>query len=269
MTSFEPLVVWATLAGILGLLVGSFLNVVVYRVPAGQSIVRPSSHCPNCGNAIRNRHNVPVLSWVALGGKCADCSASISVRYPIVEALTGALFVVMTIRLANLHITAALPAYLYFAAVGLALAAIDLDHRRLPDVIVLPSYAVVAVLLVIGSIGSDDWWALGRAAIAAGSLFAFYAAVSLAYPGGMGFGDVKLAGLLGGLLGYLSWSALVVGATAGFLFGAIAGVVVIALGRGDAKTALPFGPFMIAGTVLAALAASPLADAYLHLIGRA
>src|SRR5277367_6089083 len=121
-----PLAVWATLSGILGLLVGSFLNVVVYRVPAGQSIVRPSSHCPNCGNPIRNRHNVPVLSWLALRGKCADCSKSISARYPIVEALTGALFVVVTIRLANLHIVAALPAYLYFAAAGLALAAIDL-----------------------------------------------------------------------------------------------------------------------------------------------
>jgi leader peptidase (prepilin peptidase) / N-methyltransferase len=263
------LVVWATLAGILGLLVGSFLNVVVYRVPAGLSVVRPSSHCPNCGSTIRNRHNVPVLGWLALRGKCADCAQSISARYPIVEALTAALFVVLTIRLTNLHIVAALPAYLYFAAAGLALAAIDLDHRRLPDLIVLPSYAVVAVLLVIASAHSHDWWALGRAAIAAGSLFSFYFAIAFAYPGGMGFGDVKLAGLLGGLLGYLSWSALVVGAFAGFALGAVAGVIVIAIGRGGRKTAVPFGPFMIAGAMLAVFVANPLAHAYLHVLGRA
>jgi leader peptidase (prepilin peptidase) / N-methyltransferase len=266
MTNQLPIVVWATLAGILGLLVGSFLNVVVYRVPAGLSIVRPPSHCPNCSQPIRNRHNVPVLSWLALRGKCADCSTSISARYPIVEALTAALFVLVTIRLADLHIAAALPAYLYFAAAGVALAAIDFDHRRLPDVIVGPSYAVVAVLLVIASAHSHDWWALGRAGIAAASLFAFYFAVAFAYPGGMGFGDVKLAGLLGGLLGYLSWSALVVGAFAGFALGALAGVIVIALGRGGRKSALPFGPFMIAGAMLAVFAANPLAHAYLGLI---
>jgi leader peptidase (prepilin peptidase)/N-methyltransferase len=266
MTNVHPLVVWATLAGVLGLLIGSFLNVVIYRVPAGLSVAHPPSHCPKCGNPIRNRHNVPVLSWLALRGKCADCSTPISARYPLVEALTAALFVVVTIRLSNLHIAAALPAYLYFVAAGIALAAIDLDHRRLPDVIVLPSYAVVAVLLVIASARSHDWWALSRAAIGAGSLFAFYFAIAFAYPGGMGFGDVKLAGLLGGLLGYLSWSALVVGAFAGFLLGAVVGVVVLALGRGSRKTALPFGPFMIAGAMIALFAAGPLAHGYLHLV---
>jgi leader peptidase (prepilin peptidase)/N-methyltransferase len=261
------LAVWAVLIGLLGLAIGSFLNVVVYRVPAGQSIVHPPSHCMNCGHPVRVRHNLPVLGWLILRGKCADCATPISVRYPIVEAVTAALFVLIALRLASLHIEAALPAYLYFAAAGIALALIDIDHRRLPDVIVLPSYLVVAVLLAAASFVSGDWWALARAAICAASLFAFYFAVAFAYPAGMGFGDVKLAGVLGALLGYLSWSALVVGAFASFLLGALSGVVVIASGRGGRKTAIPFGPFMILGALLAIFIAAPIAHAYLQFAG--
>jgi leader peptidase (prepilin peptidase) / N-methyltransferase len=263
------LAVWAALAGLLGLAIGSFLNVVIYRVPAGVSVVTPSSRCPTCDSAIRNRHNLPVLGWLALRGRCADCAAPISVRYPLVEFVTGALFVLVTVRSVQLHLAAALPAYLYLVAAGLALAFIDLDHHRLPNAIVLPSYVVVAVLLTIGSAVSHDWWALARAAISAASLFGFFCAIAFAYPAGMGLGDVKLAGVLGGLLGYLSWSALVVGAFAGFLLGAVAGLLVVALGRGGRKTELPFGPFMIVGALLALFCASPIAHAYLHLVGRA
>src|SRR6201999_634645 len=115
---------------------------------------------------------VPVLGWLTLRGKCADCAAPISARYPIVELTTGVLFVLVTVRLAHLHIAAALPAYLYLAGAGLALALIDLDHRRLPNSIVLPSYLVVAVLLTIASAVSRDWWALARALISAAALFA-------------------------------------------------------------------------------------------------
>ncbi|MGH8962916.1 MAG: prepilin peptidase, partial [Jatrophihabitantaceae bacterium] len=258
---------WAILAGIFGLAIGSFLNVVIYRVPVGESVVSPPSRCPSCGNTIRNRHNVPVLGWLMLRGRCADCANPISVRYPIVEAATAALFVVITLRIAHLHLGAALPAYLYLAAAGLALSLIDVDHKRLPDAIVLPSYAVVAVLLTIASASTHDWWALARAAISAAALFAFYFATAFAYPAGMGFGDVKLAGVLGGLLGYLSWSALVVGAFAGFLLGAIVGAAIIAMRRGGRKSAIPFGPFMIAGAVLALFVARPVADAYLRLTG--
>jgi leader peptidase (prepilin peptidase) / N-methyltransferase len=267
--ALSPWAVWATVLGVLGLAIGSFLNVVIYRVPAGVSVVRPASRCPSCQSEIRNRHNVPVLGWLSLRGKCADCAAPISARYPLVELATGVLFVVVTLRVVHLHIAAALPAYLYFVAAGLALALIDFDHRRLPNAIVLPSYVVVGVLLTIAAAVSHDWWALARAAISAAALYAVFYAIAFAYPAGMGFGDVKLAGVLGGLLGYLSWSALVVGAFAGFLLGAVVGVIVVAVGHGGRKTALPFGPFMIVGAFLALFVAEPIAHTYLHLVGRA
>lgn len=257
---------WAVLAGLLGLAVGSFLNVVIYRVPAGESVVSPPSRCPNCGSEIRNRHNVPVLGWLLLRGRCADCSMPISVRYPLVEAITGVLFAALTVRLVHLGLATALPAYLYLAAAGLALSLIDFDHHRLPDKIVLPSYVVVGVLLAVASGATNDWWALARAGIGATALFAFYLAIAFAYPAGMGFGDVKLAGVLGGLLAYLSWSALFVGAFAGFALGAVAGVVVMAVRKGGRKTAIPFGPFMIAGALVAVFAAAPLVADYLRLV---
>jgi len=164
------------------------------------------SRCPSCGAQIRNRHNVPVLGWLILRGRCFGCKAPISPRYPLVEAMTGVLFALVTLRIVGLHLAAALPAYLYFAAAGVALAMIDVDHKRLPDKIVLPSYPVLAVLLTVAAAAQHDWWALARAAIGAAALFAFYFATAFAYPAGMGFGDVKLAGLLGGVRGYLSWS---------------------------------------------------------------
>ena len=147
----------------------------------------------------------------------------------------------------------------------IALALIDLDVKRLPNVIVLPSYPVLAALLAIAAGVHGDWSALARAAIGGAVLFAVYFALAFAYPAGMGFGDVKLAGLLGAVLAYLSWRVLVVGAFGGFVLGAVVGVVVLATGRGGRKTALPFGPFMIAGALIAIFAGSSIADAYSHL----
>ncbi|HZX04955.1 prepilin peptidase, partial [Kribbella sp.] len=132
----------AVVAGVLGLAVGSFLNVVVYRVPRGESVVSPPSHCPRCSQPVRNRHNVPVAGWVMLRGRCADCRLPINVRYPLVELATGLLFAAVAVRLGSV---AALPAYLWFVGAGVALALIDLDVRRLPNAIVLPSYPVLAV----------------------------------------------------------------------------------------------------------------------------
>src|SRR3954462_15133251 len=133
-----------------------------------------------------------------------------------------------------------LPPSLYCGAIGLALALIDLDCRRLPNAIVLPSYPVLAVLLTASAWWRDDWWSLARAGIGGVALFGFYLVLALAYPAGMGFGDVRLAGILGGVLGYLSGAALPIGAFGGFLLGAVAGVVVLATGKGGRKTALPF-----------------------------
>ncbi len=250
------------LTGVLGLVVGSFLNVVAYRVPLHESLVRPPSHCTSCGAPVRPRHNVPVLGWLSLVGRCADCRATISVRYPLVEAGTGLLFAALTWRLGELGLLAALPAYLTFGAVGVALALIDLDTHRLPNVIVLPSYAVLAALLAVASAVTGDWGALVRAGLGALAMLAFFVALILAYPAGMGAGDAKLAGVLGLVLGYLSIAAVVVGVAAGFVLGAVVGVALLVAGRAGRKTAVPFGPFLIAGALFAVFAADAVAAAY-------
>jgi leader peptidase (prepilin peptidase)/N-methyltransferase len=149
---------------LLGLAVGSFLNVVIYRVPRDESLVRPGSHCPHCGHVVRNRHNIPVLGWLFLRGRCADCAAPISIRYPLVEAGTAALFVAVAARFG---LSWELPAYLYLAAIAVALAAIDLDVMRLPDKIVLPSYGVAVVLLAPAVLAEHSWGAATRGLIAA------------------------------------------------------------------------------------------------------
>jgi leader peptidase (prepilin peptidase)/N-methyltransferase len=253
--------------GLLGLAIGSFLNVVIYRVPRGESIVRPPSHCPSCGALIKPWHDVPVLGWLILRGRCAGCGAPINVRYPLVELGTGALFVLVTWRLDQLDQRAIVPAWLYFTAVGIALAAIDLETRRLPTPIILPSYAVLAALLGLAALVQPDGWALLRAALGALALFAFFFALVFIYPAGMGFGDVRLAGLLGAVLGYLGWATWAIGAFAGFLLGALVGVALLAARRAGRKTAVPFGPSMIAGALLALFVAEPFAHWYAGLMG--
>jgi leader peptidase (prepilin peptidase)/N-methyltransferase len=256
----QPLLL--SIVGLLGLTIGSFLNVVIHRVPRDESLVAPGSHCPHCGAAVRNRHNVPVLGWLMLRGRCADCAAPISARYPLVEAATAALFVAVA---AKFGLSWELPAYLYLAAVAIALAAIDLDVMRLPNAIVLPSYLVAAALLVPVAVLHDDWAAIIRGLVAAAVLWLFYKFLAL-IPRGMGGGDVKLAPLLGFYLGWLGWSAVAVGAFAAFLLGGIVGAGLMALKMAGRKSRIPFGPYMLAGAFLAVFAAAPIADWYLDLI---
>ncbi len=256
-----------TIAALVGVVIGSFLNVVIHRVPRGESVIRPRSHCPACDAPIRPRHNVPIVSYLLLGGRCASCRAKISARYPVVEALTGLLFAAAAAWALSAGRGPLLPVLLYLAAAGVALAAIDLDVHRLPNAIVLPSYPVVAVLLTAAAWWSGDWGALGRAAIGAAALFAFYLLLVLVYPAGMGWGDVKLAGVLGGVLGFVSWAALVVGAFAGFVFGAVVAVGVLATGRGTGRTALPFGPFMLLGVAAGVVFGADIASAYWGVLG--
>jgi leader peptidase (prepilin peptidase)/N-methyltransferase len=263
-----PDALWVAIAGLLGLAIGSFLNVVIYRVPANLSVVHPPSRCPNCGATIRNRHNVPVIGWLVLRGRCYDCKAPISPRYPIIEFITGVLFAGITWRILDLDRGPAVPAYLYFVAIGVALTMIDIDHKRLPDKIVLPSWIVVAGLLTVGTIAHGNWGDLGRAGIGAAGLFAGYFLLAFAYPAGMGFGDVKLSFILGGVLAYLSWPVFAVGAFGGFLLGSLGGILLLATGRGNRKTAIPYGPYMIAGAYIAIFVAQPVWDAYLDLLGR-
>jgi leader peptidase (prepilin peptidase)/N-methyltransferase len=247
------------LSGVLGLAVGSFLNVVIHRVPRGESLLRPGSRCPACGIAVRPWQNVPVLSWLLLRGRCAGCRTRISARYPLVELAAAALFVAVTARFG---LAAELPAYLYLAAVSLALALIDLDVRRLPNAIVLPSYAIGAALLLAAALTGGNWDAAARGLLAMALLFALYFAIAFAFRGGMGFGDVKLAGVLGLYLGWLGWSSVLVGAFAGFLLGGLVGVVLLATRRAGRRSALPYGPFMLTGALVAVFLADPIASWY-------
>jgi leader peptidase (prepilin peptidase)/N-methyltransferase len=247
------------LCAVLGLAIGSFLNVVIWRVPRGESVVSPPSACPNCGHAIRTRDNVPVLGWLVLRGRCRDCETPISARYPLVEATTGALFAAVAWRFGA---QVPLLAYLWLAAAGLALALIDIDTKRLPDAITKPSWVVVGVVLVVAALTDADFQHLERAGFGALALGGFYALLWFVYPGGMGFGDVKLAPTLGALLAWVSWGALAVGAFGGFLLGGVFGIALIALGRGGRKSKVPFGPFMLLGALVGIFFGSDLADAY-------
>ena len=258
-----PMVVaMALLVGVLGSAVGSFLNVVAHRVPRGQSVVNPPSACPDCGTGIRSRHNVPVVGWLVLRGRCYDCGSSISARYPLVEAGIATLFVLAALRFADEP--RLLPAYLAFAGIGGALALIDLDVRRLPNSIVLPAYPVLGVLLAL----DGDAQALLRAALGAAVLFVFYLVVAMVAVGAMGFGDVKLAGVIGGMTAYLSWGTLLSGAFLGFFLGAVAGLLLIAVRRAGRRSAVPFGPFMLLGAWTAVLGAGHIGDYYLALLAR-
>lgn len=253
------LVALVATAALLGLLIGSFLNVVVWRVPRGESVVSPPSACPSCGTPIRPRDNLPVLGWLLLRGRCRDCGEPIRARYPLVEAGTALTFAAVGLRFG---FDPVLPAYLYLAAVGIALALIDVDVRRLPDALTLPSYVVAVVLLGGAAVLGSHSGELVRALIGGAIAFAFYFALCWIYPAGMGFGDVKLSGLLGLYLGWLGLGVLAVGLFLGFLLGGFFGLLLIALGRGGRKTAVPYGPFMLLGAAIAVFAGQPLVELY-------
>lgn len=247
-------------AAVLGLVVGSFLNVVIWRVPRGESIAFPASHCPACAHPIRPRDNIPVLGWLTLRGRCRDCQAPISPRYPLVEAGTGALFAVIAARVG---LSWALPAYLYLGAVAVALALIDIDHHRLPNALVLPSYPILGALLLLAVVAGGAWSDGLRAVFGGLILFGFYFLLVLVYPAGMGWGDVKLAGVLGMALGFLGWGPLAVGGFLGFALGGFFGIALIAIRRAGRRSAIPFGPFMLLGALAALLWGTELANLYL------
>ncbi len=255
-------------AGVLGLVVGSFLNVVVYRVPAGVSLLRASA-CPTCDVPIRWQQNVPVLSWVALRGRCAHCGSAISPRYPLVEAATAlgvalvASVAVVVPQAGDASWWLALAAFLYLAAITVALALIDVDVRRLPDGIVLPSYGVAIVLLALSTLVGHDLWPIVRATIGMAALYTFYLLLRLIRPDGMGGGDVKLAGLLGWYLAWLGWGPLVVGAFTGFLWGGIFGVALLLSRRGSRASRIPFGPWMLLGAWTGIVVGAQLTRMYL------
>ena len=244
---------------VVGLVIGSFLNVVIWRVPRGESVVSPPSACPNCHTQIKPYDNIPVLSWLILRGRCRNCGEPISARYPFIEALTGIVFALLALRF---DLTAQLPAYLYLGAVGVALAFIDLDTKRLPDKLTLPSYAVALVLLGVAAGVDGTWDFLLRAVLGGLALGAFYFLLWFVYPSGMGFGDVKFSGVLGIYLGWISWATVALGAFTGFLLGGLVGGFMLVTKRATRKTGIPFGPFMILGALVAILWGQPVIDWY-------
>ena len=254
----------ATVAGIYGLVVGSFLNVVIWRVPRHESIVKPRSHCPNCDTLIATRDNIPVVSWVLLRGKCRECGQPISAQYPIVELLTGVLFAAVGARYAH---SWALPAFLVLTAGLIAISVIDLEHFIIPNRIVYPMGITSVVLLAFAALLEHDWTAYGRAWLGALAAFAFFFVLHLIAPGGMGFGDVRLSFVLGLFLGWLGWAEVLGGLFAGFLYGAVIGLVMIVIGRRGRRQHIPFGPFLAAGTMTFVLFGEQLVD-WWHGTGR-
>ena len=286
--TLAPAVIVAVLVftGLVGAVIGSFLNVVVHRVPAGVSLLR-ESRCPSCDAPVRPWQNVPVVAWLALRGRCAACRAPISARYPLVELGTALAFVAVVwwgpgagatalgvsspsfLGRSTTEVAVVTAAYLYLAAISIALALIDIDTHRLPDSIVLPGYVVMPALFATACVLGAEWSSLLRAAIGGLALYLFYLVLRLVRPAGMGGGDVKLAGVLGLSLAWLGWGALAVGAFAAFLLGGVFGLALIAARRAGRKTAIPFGPFMLAGAWIGILAGEAIAGWYLGLFAAA
>lgn len=244
---FALVVIVSTISG---LVIGSFLNVVIYRVPAGMSIVAPGSACPECNSPVSPRDNIPVVSWLILKGRCRNCHAPISVRYPIIEALTGLLFCLTALRIGA---SWSLPAELVFVAGLIALAAVDMERYLLPRAIVYPTAGLVILGLLVAAGMGDHWRRLGIAVACAAVSFAFFFAINFVRPAWMGFGDVRLAGLIGLTLGWLGAWYVVVGFMAANLLGALFGIGLMAAGRATRRTALPYGVFLAGGSVLAIL----------------
>ncbi len=232
-------------AGLFGLVVGSFLNVLVHRLPRGESVVFPGSHCPACGAGILARDNIPVVSWLLLGARCRTCGAPISARYPMLELANGVLWALVFLRAREW------PEVLggvFFASACLALAAIDLEFQILPDKITLMGLAA-GVLLSFFSRTRTPVSALLGAAIGGGALYLLaFLYEKIAGQEGMGLGDVKMLAMIGAFLGP---AGVLVSVLLASLSGSLVGVAAIALGRGDRKMRLPFGVFLAAGGVAA------------------
>jgi leader peptidase (prepilin peptidase) / N-methyltransferase len=248
-----------------GLLIGSFLNVVIWRVPRKESIVAPPSHCPACETPISPFDNIPVLSWLVLRGRCRHCGVHISARYPLVELACGVLFAALGARFAH---SWALPAFLVLGAALLAISLIDLEHYLIPNAIIYPVGFMAVPLLALGAGLDGHWWWFARALIGAACAFAALFAIHIASPKGMGFGDVRLAFVLGLYLGYLGALDVSFGIFLGFVYGSVIGLALMASGKRGRRQHIPFGPFLAAGALTIVLFGGPILDWYRGL-GRA
>ncbi|MHB8466370.1 MAG: prepilin peptidase [Acidimicrobiales bacterium] len=251
--------VLAVLCGVVGLCIGSFLNVVIHRVPRRESVVRPRSQCPRCRAQIADRDNIPVISWVVLRARCRQCGERISVRYPAVELASAGLFAAAAVRFGA---SWALPAFCVFFAALLAIAAIDIAHFIVPNRVLYPTLFTSFALLVLAAAATGSWSALLDAVVGGVGGFLALLVVHLVSPAGMGFGDVRLAGLIGMMLGWLGLRYAVLGIFLGFLLASIVGIGLIITRIRGRKDPVPFGPFLAAGAVLAVLWGHALLGVY-------
>jgi leader peptidase (prepilin peptidase)/N-methyltransferase len=230
-------------AFVIGAVIGSFLNVCIHRLPAGESVVYPPSHCPGCGVRIRSRDNIPLLSYVLLRGRCRSCGAAISLRYPVVEALSGALLMLLLYRFG---LSPALGVYAAFVAALVVVSFIDLDHQIIPDVISLPGIVVGLVASALGQ-GPPLLDSLLGALVGGGMLYAVAVGYH-AFTGreGMGGGDIKLLAMIGAFLG---WRGVLLSLIIGSFTGAVVGISLILVRRTDSRVPIPFGPFLALGAV--------------------
>ena len=245
--------------GLFGLAFGSFLTVVVHRVPRKESIVRPGSRCPRCGTPLRTRDNVPLFGYLLLWGRCRQCGERISPIYPLLEVASGALFVATAIEFER-DLVAGIVAP--FLGVMVALAVIDLRNRVLPNRIVYPSLVIAAAAIAVGAV-FDGGVDAARAAIGFAAYGGSLLLLALIYPAGLGMGDVKLVALIGLVLGSLSLAHVAVAAGVGFAAGGVFGIGALLVRRAGRKTQIPFGPFLAAGAVVAAFLGPEIADLYL------
>lgn len=247
-------------AGLFGLVVGSFLTVVSARVPAGESIVSPGSRCPACGSAIAARDNVPLVSYALRRGRCRSCGEAIPLRYPATELATAVSFGAVAARVPTLW---AAPAYCVLAAGLVALTVVDLERFRLPTPIILATGLLGLPLLVLPAVATHEVSGLVRVPVAGAAGFALLGIVFLVSPRGIGFGDVRLAALCGCFLGWIGYRVAALGLALSFLSAGLVAVVLLATGRAKRSTRVAFGPFLAAGTLAAVLFGTDLVHLWL------